>query len=278
MELKSLEIFEYLKSCEPISKLDNATQRNFALRGEKVYFKQNEVILEPEQANLYLYLIKSGAAQRTQDDGTIVGKFSVRDFFGCSSLKRNGLVRLKTRAIQNSWIYRFPGDLFLELLDVSSYFRFYFASTKGETNEFLQTSDRQFLGFNCLQLKTLLNNPPLLIDHTNSASTCARMMADSNATCLLVTQNGLVKGIVTDREICLKIVADNLSYESPVGLIMSEQLVTLDEDATALQALLTMARNNVRYLLVTASDEIIGIVTANDLIYRQWVVGENNKS
>ncbi|MBV1910593.1 MAG: CBS domain-containing protein, partial [Kangiellaceae bacterium] len=74
---------------------------------------------------------------------------------------------------------------------------------------------------------------------------------------------------VTDRAFCTKIVADNLSHESPVGLIMSENLLTIDEQTSAAEAMLIMARHNVRHLPVVNGEDVRGVLTATDLIHRQ---------
>jgi len=50
---------------------------------------------------------------------------------------------------------------------------------------------------------------------------------------------------------------------------MSRQLITIDEESTASEALLIMARKNIRHLPVMSNGNVLGILTATDLIHRQ---------
>lgn len=270
MEIESLEIFQYLSTCEPISKLDKSTREKIALSLEIVYAKRDQIILKPTSTNEWLYLIRSGAVERTQDDGSLAARFAEKDFFGQASLKRGGLVVRQVRAIEDTLLYRIPQALFFELLKSDDgYFKFYFERRAADAEDYAKHPSRQAVNLSHTAVKELLHEQPQRIDHTSSVAECARLMQSSGSTSVLITQNSAVKGIVTDRAFCTKVVADNLSHESPVGLIMSDRLLTIDEQSNASEALLTMARNNIRHLPVTAKGEIIGVLTATDLIHRQ---------
>lgn len=269
MEIEQLEIFHYLISCEPISKLEKDIQKQLALNIEIVYFKRNHTILEPGESNQWLYLIRSGAVERIESDGSVAAKFAEKDFFGQASLKRNGLIKRKVLALEDTLVYRFSRKLFFSLLESNPYFQFYFERAGFDKNAPRQYDAEPSANFNLSQVSSLLHEEPLMVDHKVSVSECARIMQETGSTSLLITQNNDVKGIVTDRAFCTKIVADKLSYESPVGLIMSDKLLTTDEQTTASEALLIMARNNIRHLPVTAQQKVIGVLTATDLIHRQ---------
>ena len=108
MEIESLEIFQYLQSCHPLSKLDNRLQKEIALNLEIVYFKREKIVLHPGDINEWLYLIRTGAVVRTENDGTIAAQFSENDFFGQASLKRKGVINREVRAIEDTLLYKIP--------------------------------------------------------------------------------------------------------------------------------------------------------------------------
>ena len=269
MEIEELEIYQYIKSCEPLSKLSKEQQKKFALNIEITYAKRDSLILEAGGVNSHLFLIRSGAVERFDLNGSVIARFAERDFFGQASLKRDGKVIRNVRAIEDTLLYRIPKTTFFELFECEPYFQFYFERNQSEHSVKTESNKQNIASLNHTKVGELLHDKPELVDHKESVATCAKLMQSSGLTSLLITQNDAVKGIVTDRAFCTKVVAENLSYESPVGLVMSDQLKTISEDATASEALMKMARFNFRHLPVTSNGKVIGVLTATDLIHRQ---------
>jgi len=269
MEIESLEIFQYLANCEPISKLKEELQKKIALAIEIIYIKRNQIILQPGSQNQWLYLIRSGAVERTEENGALVAQFEEKDFFGQASLIRGGNIERTIQAIEDTLLYRFPKEIFFELIDSSPYFQFYFNRNITDSNISHPSQSTQTLAMSRTKASALLHDEPYRIDHKTPVSDCARIMNDSGLTSLLITRKNKVKGIVTDRAFCTKIVAENLSHNSPVGLIMSDKLISIDEETTASEALLIMARKNIRHLPVVSEGDVLGVLTATDLIHRQ---------
>ena len=52
----------------------------------------------------------------------------------------------------------------------------------------------------------------------------------------------------------------------PVGRVMSEKLITVDQDASAMRAVEVMTENGIGSVLVTRGGEVIGIVSETDLV------------
>jgi len=270
MEIESLEIFQYLSNCDPISKLEQKIQKKIALSIEIIYIKRDQIILEPDTKNDWLYIIRSGAIERKESDGSIVGQFEEKDFFGQASLKRGGKVERTITAIEDTLLYRIPKEIFFELMESSPYFQFYFDRNKATDNNInLHTQSGQSSALSSTKVSDLLHDKPLMIDHKVSVAQCAQIMKETGQTAILITHNNKVRGIVTDRVFCTKIVAGNMSHDSPVGLIMSDKLVTIDDQSSASEALLIMGRQNIRHLPVISQGNVLGVLTATDLIHRQ---------
>ncbi len=269
MEIESLEIFQYLTTCDPISKLEKQFQKRIALSIEIVYIKRGQTILKPDEQNNWLYIIRTGAVERTESNGSIVAQFEEKDFFGHASLKRGGIIERKVHAIEDTLLYRIPSDIFFELVKSSPYFQFYFRRNNTAVTSHQPNHTSQTAAMSRTKVSELLHDQVRKVDHKTSVNQCAKIMTESGLTSLLITENDDLTGIVTDRVFCTKIVADNLSHESPVGQVMSKQLLTIDEEATASEALLIMARKNIRHLPVISNGNVLGVLTATDLIHRQ---------
>lgn len=85
---------------------------------------------------------------------------------------------------------------------------------------------------------------------------------------VVILENGKPVGIVTERDIVNKIVANARDPTVlPVSDIMSYPLITIDPDADLLEAADLMRTRDVRKLVVVRGDIIYGIITAKDIAF-----------
>ena len=94
----------------------------------------------------------------------------------------------------------------------------------------------------------------------------AKMMEQSGIGAVLVKKNGHLSGIITDRDYATKIVAHNLSSDTPVEQIMSSPLITINFDESISAAAERMTSKKIRKLAVTDNGKIIGLITSTDLV------------
>ena len=94
----------------------------------------------------------------------------------------------------------------------------------------------------------------------------AKMMEQGGIGAVLVKKNDHLSGIVTDRDYATKIVAHNLSSDTPVEQIMSSPLITINFDESISAAAERMTSKKIRKLAVTDNGKIIGLITSTDLV------------
>lgn len=85
---------------------------------------------------------------------------------------------------------------------------------------------------------------------------------------LVVENDGTVEGIVTDREIALAVAEHegDLS-EVTVEAVMTEEVVTLQEDDESLNAARVMAETGIRRIpVVDTSESLVGLVSLDDIV------------
>ncbi|MBM7716782.1 CBS domain-containing protein [Siminovitchia sp. FSL H7-0308] len=75
-------------------------------------------------------------------------------------------------------------------------------------------------------------------------------------------------GIITDRDIVLRCIAEKNPPSSKVEEIMSENLFTVTPDTTTQEAARLMAKEQIRRLPVVENGELVGIVALGDLAVR----------
>jgi uncharacterized protein (DUF2267 family) len=100
-----------------------------------------------------------------------------------------------------------------------------------------------------------------------SAVEAARAMTNNHVGAVLVVDRRRLTGIVTDRDLMLKIVAANFKPSRiPIGQIMTREPVTLDRADTIEQALAVMHAMHVRRVVILDGGHPAGLVTLDDLI------------
>ncbi len=105
------------------------------------------------------------------------------------------------------------------------------------------------------------------IDSKAKAKDAAKLMVDKHIGSLIANRDGLPFGIVTERDLVKKIVAD-VSDPSKVSVaeIMTAPLATIDASLSLIDAARKMVEKQVKRLVVTDRDKIIGIVSQTDLV------------
>lgn len=84
---------------------------------------------------------------------------------------------------------------------------------------------------------------------------------------VVVVDDGKIAGILTERDILKRVVAVNKKPESiNCKSVMSRNVRTIDTDDSVVNAIDIMARNKIKKLPVTEEGELVGIVTATDIL------------
>ena len=104
---------------------------------------------------------------------------------------------------------------------------------------------------------------------TTTLRVAAQKMRALNFGSLPVTENGMLIGIITDRDICCRGVADGFNtVRAEVREIMSRDISFCFSDDTVAQAVRQMEERHIRRLAVLNSDKTIaGLLSVDDLAH-----------
>jgi len=116
-------------------------------------------------------------------------------------------------------------------------------------------------------IRDLMTTNPQTVEPTTPIVEVARVMRDADVGPVPVVEADRLVGLVTDRDIVVRVVADgNDPSRTTAGEIMSTDLVTVDPDQPLDEALRLMATHQVRRLPVTEEDgRPVGIVAQADI-------------
>lgn len=101
----------------------------------------------------------------------------------------------------------------------------------------------------------------------------ANVMRERARGSLVVVEDGRPVGIITERDIVRRVVAEGRSPSATkVGDIMSTPLISVGPEATVAAAVKIMYENGIRRLPVVENDRVVGMLTVTDLaraMYRE---------
>lgn len=123
---------------------------------------------------------------------------------------------------------------------------------------------------------------------TNELATCppdatvaevAEIMRDRDIGDILIVEDGKLRGIVTDRDLALDVLADDHDPQSAtVEDFMNTKVVTGDVSWNLDRAAKTMAKYQIRRLPIVEGDQLVGIVSLGDIARYEKSKGVVSKS
>jgi CBS domain-containing protein len=94
----------------------------------------------------------------------------------------------------------------------------------------------------------------------------AKMMEDAKVGAIIVMEDNVPVGIVTDRDFSVKVAAHAYQITEPVKQIMSSPLFSINSDESIRIAADLMHERKIRKLPVIDDGKVVGIITATDIV------------
>ncbi len=107
----------------------------------------------------------------------------------------------------------------------------------------------------------------LTIDADATVLDAVARMVEANVGSLLVTEDGEIAGIVTERDYLRRVALEDRDDRStPVREIMSSPLIVVTQDTSVDECMALMTDRRVRHLPVVEDGEVVGMVSIGDLV------------
>lgn len=117
-----------------------------------------------------------------------------------------------------------------------------------------------------MKVSEVMTRDVTVISPRQSISDAARLMADCDTGALPVGENDRLVGVITDRDIAVRAVAEHLPPDTPVRDVMSKEVLYCYEDETIEQVADNMGEQQIRRLPVVNRDKrLVGIISLGDL-------------
>jgi CBS domain-containing protein len=120
-------------------------------------------------------------------------------------------------------------------------------------------------------LKSLLSGAgsagraPVTLPPTASIRDAANLMQAQQVSSVMIVEQGRLLGLLTDRDLRNRVVAPGLDSARPIIDVATLAPLSVDLCKPGFDALLLMARHNIHHLPVLDGQQIVGMITANDL-------------
>ena len=115
------------------------------------------------------------------------------------------------------------------------------------------------------RVRDVMTPGPIGVDYYQSIGEAARTMRDWGVGAVLVVRDGSLHGLVTDRDMVMRAVAEARGADEPVGPLSSADLIGVDADTDVREAMRLMREHAVRRLPVLEDGQVTGIVSLGDL-------------
>jgi CBS domain-containing protein len=277
------EVVDFLKAVPPFQFLDEETLKVVSAEASVEFFPKGTTILFQEgPAAENLMVIKKGGVKvfvRSSDEEEVIIDYrSEGDVFGFLSLVSGDKSRANIMTVEDSIVYMVARDKILNLLETNPAFTEYYV--KSFLSKFI---DKTFSEMHNKSLlygggdKLLFTTPvgELATKEVVTASLdltireAAEVMSAKNISSLILVENDVPRGIVTDRDLREKVVARGMDIGEPISTIMTVSLIKIEARHLCFEALLKMIHFNIHHLVVVDEGKLKGVVTNHDLMILQ---------
>jgi CBS domain-containing protein len=276
----------FLKNHAPFNKMKADALQSFAEKAQITFYPAGSLIVGPDSGNVrYFYLIESGKVQARQAGEVTVTEYSILSLGAGESFPIGAVTagRPSTNtytAVDDVFCYQLPAEDFMALLVSSPEFNLfctqYIASLLNQSRQQLQlqfaqrASEQQTLNS---PLAGIGSRTPITVSPETTVRAALETMSKAGIGSLVIAgEDRKPVGVFTRSDLLDRVVLADLPLTAPISQAMSTTPLKLEEHATAYDAMLAMASNGIRHVLVTdAEGKLTGVVSERDLFALQRV-------
>ena len=120
-------------------------------------------------------------------------------------------------------------------------------------------------------VKEIMSSPAICVNSKSTIDDATKLMEEKNLGFLPVTENDVLVGVITDRDILLR--GKGKRPDTQINKIMTKNIIHLVNINDSLEsAAQIMAAHKIRRLVVIEDDLIKGVITSKDLLYEESLI------
>ena len=280
MSIEIQDIITFVSAFEPFDSLPEKEIAALCSTIEVSYYQANSQILEHGGSIDALYMIRSGSVEVFRRTGELYNRLEAGGVFGQMGILLNGHVRYPVRALEDTLIYRIPAEKFLEMCDLVGEFGDYFEINEHSTLQQEVQNQADENDMTTVRVRDIIQREPIYLNADATVCECAQKMTEMNSTSVVVLDQGSTvtspdeedfsaPGIITDRDLRMRVLAAGLPSDTPLREVMSTDLITVHHDAYVYEAMLLMLRHDIHHLPLVRNQQITGVVSLTDIVQHE---------
>jgi CBS domain-containing protein len=250
--------------------LPEAQLKTLADQAELITFAPGSLVVAQEHLHNSLALIVSGEVDLQDPDLGWSIRLSAPDWFGAGVTPAQPHVSWQAVATAPTQILFLQADDLRHACTQAPQLNAFFAlppRTDLHTDSGHPGSGTQNTAVNLLStpIRSLIKREAITLSPTVTIREAAELMRDRRVSSVLLVEQNHLFGLITDRDLRNRVVAQGLDSGRPVADIATLAPLTLQANSPAFEALLMMARHNIHHVPVMDGQHIAGMITATDL-------------
>lgn len=272
----------FLKKCSPFQLLEDDVLERMAGRFvETVYPKDTVILKQYGPPSDSVKIVKKGSVKvlmESPESGEVIIDYKGEgDNFGFLSLIGKGRQRTTCIAIADTTCLALDKASVQELLEaspaVSEYFMTYLSRYVDRTYQQVshqglkQSQSDQYLFVT--PVGSIASKPVTIAEQATIRQAAETMSLNKISSVLVLDAEQNAIGILTDKDLREKVVAQALSVDEPVRKVMARSLVHVESFDSCFDVLIKMLRHNIHHMPVMRNGILLGVVTNHDLMMLQ---------
>jgi CBS domain-containing protein len=278
-------VLDFLGNKFPFSELDQQALTKFAQKATIDFFPKGTLILKQGESDVtHFYVIQRGGVRSYRLN--TLGHMILKDFrgegehFGALSIIQNTKANFNVETLDDTFCFLFDRKDFSNLIETNQKVKRYYLSTMSEKmvqpvySELRQQkisprAEGALFLFNARAGE--ISKGKLFTASLNaSVQEISQMMSEKRiGSVLLKNDRDEIVGIVTDKDIRGKVVAEGLDYRTKASEIMATPVQTIPGHAICFDALLAMIKNRIHHLAIEEDGKISKMLTTHDIMVAQ---------
>lgn len=282
----SSRVADFIKRFPPFDLLSKTQLLPIAEQIKITYLQKDQIIYnQGDKIHEHFYIIHKGAVNLVKETNTVkevIDKFDEGDVFGLRPLFAQENYAITAITDEECILYAIPIALFKPLAEnnknIGNYLIESFASntenpySKKHYDAFF--SDAEIIVNPTDELFEIqpvkYTKKVVTIKPDTSIATAAKTMHKCNIGSILIEDQKIPLGIVTDKDLRNKVATGNVAITEPISKIMSSPVLCYPKNITIAQAQITMMKHKIGHICITEdgtpNSKIIGLASEHDII------------
>jgi len=269
MEIELIEIRDFLATRPPFDTLSEAQLDELPRQVQIRYLRRGQPFPPADSPGSFLYVVRTGAIECRDAEGELSAKLGEGDLYTNACLLVELGPHSEGKVVEDCLLYLLPCETIKRLGREHPPFARYLGDSLRERLKHAVSDARETFSVDlaslALPVSQLLGREPAQVDQDMSIREAAQRMTTQRTSSAMVMEGERLVGLLTDRDIRGRCVAEGVDPAQPATTIMTPAPHTISPQTLIIDAINLMSRLQVHHLPVVEQGRPVGMLTATDL-------------